>query len=116
MAKKSKQTRAKEFSTNEREKIKERDNMCCIFCKMGYEMGKIKPYDQHNLSIMHYISKAQGGLGIEQNGAIGCQYHHHMLDNGPEGNRSEMKERFKAYLKDYYTEWNEKELTYNKWR
>ena len=31
---------------------------------------------------MHYISRAQGGLGIEENVVTGCQECHHEYDNG----------------------------------
>ena len=77
----SKQARAKEFSPKVREVIKRRDGGC-IFCRMNYQMEKINWFDSQLMSIMHYISRSKGGLGIEQNGALGCQYHHSMLDNG----------------------------------
>lgn len=64
---------------------------------------------------MHYIPRSAGGLGIPQNGAIGCQFHHNMLDNGNQGKRKEMLEIFKQYLQELYTEWNEDELVYRKW-
>lgn len=115
--KKSKQARAREFSQSERKKIIERDRGQCIFCEMGY-----KPDPEENWlaseikSIMHYIPRSKNGLGIEQNGAIGCEYHHHMLDNGPEGNREEMMILFERYLRNYYPEWNKEKLIYSKWR
>lgn len=64
---------------------------------------------------MHYIPRSAGGLGIPQNGAIGCQFHHNMLDNGNQGKRKEMLETFKQYLQELYPEWNEDELVYRKW-
>ena len=36
---------------------------------------------------MHIVNKSQGGLGIEQNGVLGCRYHHGLLDNGNKGLR-----------------------------
>uniref|UniRef100_UPI00402AEAD3 hypothetical protein n=1 Tax=[Lactobacillus] rogosae TaxID=706562 RepID=UPI00402AEAD3 len=72
-------------------------------------------YSQQILSVMHYIPRSAGGLGILQNGAIGCQFHHNMLDNGNQGNRKEMLEIFKQYLQELYPEWNEDELVYRKW-
>lgn len=72
-------------------------------------------YSQQILSVMHYIPRSAGGLGIPQNGAIGCQFHHNMLDNGNQGKRKEMLEIFKQYLQELYTEWNEDELVYRKW-
>lgn len=72
-------------------------------------------YSEQILSVMHYIPRSAGGLGIPQNGAIGCQFHHNMLDNGNQGKRKEMLEIFKQYLQELYTEWNEDELVYRKW-
>lgn len=66
-------------------------------------------------SIMHYIPRSKNGLGIAQNGAVGCQYHHNMLDNGNEGNREEMLAMFRKYLKAHYPNWDEKKLVYSKW-
>lgn len=72
-------------------------------------------YSQQILSVMHYIPRSAGGLGIPQNGAIGCQFHHNMLDNGNQGKRKEMLELFKQYLQELYPEWNEDKLVYRKW-
>lgn len=69
-------------------------------------------YSQQILSVMHYIPRSAGGLGIPQNGAIGCQFHHNMLDNGNQGKRKEMLEIFRQYLQELYPEWNEDELVY----
>lgn len=109
----SRRSLACEFSRAAREEIEERDGGC-IFCKMGYfpdRDGAPKFY-----SIMHYVSRAKGGLGIPQNGAVGCQWHHNMLDNGNNGRREEMMELFREYLKLHYEEWEEENLKYNKWR
>lgn len=73
-------------------------------------------YSRSILGIMHYIPRSKNGLGIEQNGAIGCQYHHEMLDNGASGRRQEMLVIFKNYLKAHYDNWNEDDLIYSKWR
>ncbi|WP_349153511.1 hypothetical protein [Lachnospira rogosae (ex Hitch et al. 2025)] len=72
-------------------------------------------YSEQILSVMHYIPRSRGGLGIPQNGAIGCQFHHNMLDNGNQGKRKEMLEIFRQYLQELYPEWNEDELVYRKW-
>ena len=111
----SKQARAKEFSPKVREVIKRRDGGC-IFCRMNYQMDSINWFDSQIMSIMHYIPRSKGGLGIEQNGALWCQYHHTMLDNGYQGRRAEMLEMFKGYLQNHYDNWNEEELYYRKWR
>ncbi len=108
---KSKQTKAREFSAKARKEIKARDGDC-IFCKMGYHMA---PEAGYLNSIMHYIPRSKNGLGVPQNGAVGCQYHHTMLDNGNQGRREEMLEIFREYLKEQYPDWDEKKLVYTKW-
>lgn len=112
----SRRTRALEFPPKTRQAIKERDGGC-IFCRIGYRMpaDMEKQYFALSLmSIMHYIPRAKGGLGIAENGALGCDYHHSMMDNGKDGHRPEMLEYFKGYLKLYYPDWNEENLVYQK--
>lgn len=115
MPKMSKQARAREFNAASRQIIKERDLHQCIFCRMEYHMEDVTWYGQQLLSIMHYIPRSRGGLGIPQNGAMGCQSHHEMLDNGNKGRREEMLQMFRQYLQDHYPDWSEDALTYNKW-
>ena len=67
-----KQARAREFNTTSRQSIKERDQNQCIFCQMEYRMEEVEWTGQGTLSIMHYIPRSHGGLGIPQNGALGC--------------------------------------------
>ena len=57
----------------------------------------------------------QKHTNLQKNGALGCQYHHNMLDNGNHGKRQEMLEIFKNYLKHFYPDWNESSLVYKKW-
>ena len=101
---KSKQAKCREFGRKTREEIKARDNNKCIFCAAGYRMDGATWYGQSLLSIMHYIPRSHNGLGIPQNGAVGCQYHHEML------------EIFREHLKENYTDWDEKNLVYDKWK
>lgn len=112
---KSKQSRSREFSRKAREEIAERDGGQCIFCMMGYHMEKADYLGLQIKSIMHYIPRSANGLGIPRNGAVGCQYHHEMMDNGKEGRREEMLGKFKEYLMDQYGDWNEDGLRYSKW-
>ena len=107
-------TRKLEFNPKTRTAIKARDGGC-IFCRMDYHVEGALPLDLEVMSLMHYIPRSKLGLGIEQNGAVGCQWHHDMLDNGSKGRRAEMLELFRGYLKRIYPEWNEKSLTYTKW-
>lgn len=112
---KSKQAKAREFNEKARKEIKARDCEKCIFCTMGYRMEKADWLEQQILSVMHYIPRSRNGLGIPQNGALGCQYHHHMLDNGNEGAREEMLQMFREYLQRHYPDWSEDKLVYSKW-
>lgn len=112
---KSKQAKSHEFTEKQRKAIYERDNGECIFCSIEYRMEGASWQDLQIDGIMHYISRKQGGLGIEQNGALGCHWHHRMLDNGKDGNREEMLEIFREYLQSHYRDWDESKLTYNKW-
>lgn len=115
MAKKSKQARAREFGAKARKEIYARDRAGCIFCAMGYRTEQGTWLEKEILGIMHYIPRAKNGLGIPKNGALGCQYHHHMMDNGNQGVREEMLKMFREYLKSHYEDWNEEELVYSKW-
>ena len=65
--------------------------------------------------IMHYVNKSAGGLGVEENGAVGCRYHHTLLDNGNKGLREEMLGIFREHLKSQYPEWEEEKLRYRKY-
>lgn len=71
-------------------------------------------FDMDIKDIMHFVNKSAGGLGIEQNGVLGCRMHHHLLDNGNKGLRAEMLEMMKEYLQSIYPDWSEDELYYRK--
>lgn len=107
----SKRSRACEFSQRERMLIYERD-AGCLFCRRRYRMEKADSYQTSIFETMHYIPRSQGGLGIARNAAVGCKYHHMMLDNSEHA--AEMREIFRQYLQSAYRNWNEDELTYRK--
>ncbi len=111
---KSTQAKARDFSEKARKEIYERDGGC-IFCQMGYHMEDIKGLGGTIFSVMHYIPKSRNGLGIAKNGAVGCQIHHDMMDNGRLGRRDEMLELYADYMRQQYEDWDESQLTYNKW-
>lgn len=97
-------------------RIAERDGNECIFCKLGYHMDKCRSEMLLGIpDIMHYINKSQGGLGIEENGVLGCRFHHGLLDNGNLGLRPEMLEIMKEHLMQQYPDWSEDKLVYKKW-
>ena len=115
-ARSSRAARAHEFSKKAREEIFNRDLGQCIFCKQNYHEEEATWLGKEMLSVMHYVPRSKGGLGIPENGALGCAFHHEMLDNGYRGRRDEMLEIFRKYLQSKYADWNEDELTYDKWR
>lgn len=115
-AKSSRAAKAREFSKQARNEIFLRDAGQCIFCRMDYHMENATWYGKELLSIMHYIPRSKNGLGIPENGALGCQYHHEMMDNGKDGRREEMLQIFREYLQSKYADWKEEELVWDKWR
>ena len=112
----SKAAKAREFPREARDEIFIRDAGQCIFCRKNYHMDGATWYEKELLSIMHYIPRSKNGLGIPENGAIGCQYHHNMIDNGKDGRREEMLKIFREYLQSKHKNWNEEKLIYSKWR
>lgn len=108
----SKRSKACEFSKEARQEIMNRDRGC-IFCQMGYEIPE-EFTASRGLQIMHFVPRSQGGLGIPQNGAVGCIYHHMLLDNGKD-HREVMTDLFRDYLKSHYKNWDDLTLTYDKW-
>lgn len=109
----NKRTKALQFSPATIGKLLRRDNGC-IFCQMGYFMNNPHPWNYQILDPMHIINKSQGGLGIEQNGVIGCRYHHGLLDNGNQGLREEMLHIIERYMTWLYPNWNKEDLIYKK--
>ena len=110
----AKYTRKLEFSPKVRKRIKERDHGACIFCEMGYTTEGATGMDLIPCDIMHFVPRSSLGLGIEQNGALGCRYHHNLLDNGNKGLRPDMLRRFESYLRRCYPDWDKSKLVYNK--
>lgn len=106
-----KTTKLRQFNEETKKKIWERDNEC-IFCKLGYYLPN-RPND-NIFDVMHIVNKSQGGLGIEENGIIGCRYHHHLLDNGSKGLREEMIKIISNYMISLYPEWDVGKLKYRK--
>lgn len=60
----------------------------------------------------HYISRAQGGLGIEENILTLCTECHRRYDQSTD--RAMMREYFREYLMSKYPEWDERKLVYRK--
>ena len=100
---KSKRTKATSIQQSVKFKVWERDNHCCIFCGVPLPMSN---------ACLHFISRANGGLGIEQNIGTGCIECHSKLDQSTQ--RKDMLEIFKRYLIRHYEDWNEDDLKYRK--
>ena len=99
---KSKRSKACDITQAVKKKVWERDGKRCIICGRPYAMPNA-----------HYISRAHGGLGIEQNIVTLCQTCHHAYDN------TVMRPQYREYLRDYLKriyggEWDEAKLTYKK--
>ncbi len=110
----NKRTKALQFTEKIALEIVERDQGC-IFCKQGYHMHGTDSLAYQVTDIMHIVNKSQSGLGIHRNGALGCRYHHHLLDNGNEGLRKEMIQILHEYMKGLYEDWNLEDLVYKKY-
>ena len=99
---KSRRSKACDITQEVKKKVWERDNHACIVCGNPQAMPNA-----------HFISRAHGGLGIEQNIVTLCQNCHHAYDNTAD--RPIYREYIKTYLKGIYgAEWSEESLLYNK--
>ena len=97
---KSKRTKATSIEPMVRFKVYERDKHC-IFCGVSCF-----------ITLAHYVSRASGGLGVEQNLACVCMECHRKLDQSTQ--RKDMLEIFKRHLIRHYEDWNEDDLKYRK--
>ena len=103
-------TKARSIPKAVKIRVAERDSIdgwpCCVFC------GRPTPDGGIEWSNAHYISRAQGGLGKEENTLTLCPDCHRRYDQSTD--REEMRGYFREYLMDHYPGWNEKELVYRK--
>lgn len=101
---KSNRTKATDIPMSVKQKVWERDNHHCINCGNPYAMPNA-----------HYISRAHGGLGIEENIVTLCHNCHHNYDNGKSKELKEhIKSKIETYLKSIYPNWNVDSLIYKK--
>jgi len=101
---KSKRSKACDISQKTKKIVFARDGGACIIC------GK------SGLPNSHYISRAKGGLGIEQNVVTMCIVCHDAYDNGKDAElRDYIKNKTKEYLQLLYKDWNEDNLIYKKY-
>jgi len=105
--------KALQFSPDTIQTLLNRDRGC-FFCKMGIHMDKVPNGSRAILDPMHIVNKSQGGMGVIQNGLIGCRGHHFLMDNG--GYDKEMRKMAEDYLKILYPGWTRESVTYSKWQ
>lgn len=96
----NKRTKMLEIPRRVKERVLERDKYC-VYCG--------SPYGIPNA---HYISRAQGGLGVEENVLTLCPECHRKYDHTEK--RTEMRKVFREYLMGIYPDWDERKLFYKK--
>lgn len=96
----SKRTKALAISQEVKKRVYERDKGRCVVCGA-----------QGNPDA-HYISRAHGGLGIEQNIVTLCRRCHHNYDQTI--NREGYGVIIAAYLRSQYPDWDPVDLIYKK--
>ena len=106
---KTKRSKATDIPMSVKMAVFERDNGCCVICGNSYNV----------MPNAHYISRAKGGLGIEQNIFTACTRLtkndcHYKFDNGTKEEKEMLKTIVKKYLKSKYSDWNEDNLRYKK--
>lgn len=104
-------TKARAIKQKVKEAVAERDIFdgwpCCINC------GQPAPTENRlAFSNAHFISRAQGGLGVEENTLTLCPGCHRRYDQTTE--RENLREFFREYLKSKYPDWDEAKLYYRK--
>lgn len=102
---KHRRSKATDISQKVKNIVWERDNHCCIICGSPYAMPNA-----------HYISRAQGGLGIPENIVTMCLKCHDEYDNGKDRERISIGYRIEGYLIGCYGDkWNQRDLIYKKY-
>ena len=96
-----KRTKALSIPKRVKDAVWKRDGGCCVLCG--------SPRAQPNA---HYISRAQGGLGIEQNIVTLCSDCHRQYDQTAD--RAEIRLDLREYLESKYPDWDESQLIYQK--
>lgn len=100
----SKRSKACKISKKVKKIVYERDKGRCIICN--------KP----GMPNSHFISRAHGGLGIEENITTMCMKCHDAYDNGKDYEYKQyIKKKTEQYLKSKYDEWDKEKLIYKKY-
>lgn len=107
---KTKRSKATDIPMNVKQKVWERDGGRCIVCGNNYNV----------MPNAHYISRAKGGLGIEQNVVTLCttltkNKCHHKYDNGTKEEHDRIEKIIERYLQSKYPDWKKDDLFYKKY-
>jgi len=108
---KAQRTKALEIPQEVKKRVAERDSIdghpCCVYC------GKPAPTTNPlAFSCAHFISRGQGGLGIEENILTLCWECHLAFDQTEK--YPSLKVFFREYLMCKYPAWDEENLIYKK--
>lgn len=107
-----KDTKARSIPKEVKEAVAERDSFggwpCCINCGQP-----APPENRMAFSNAHFISRAQGGLGIEENILTLCPRCHRRYDQTTD--RETIREFFREYLESKYPRWDEEKLYYRRY-
>jgi 5-methylcytosine-specific restriction endonuclease McrA len=104
-------TKALGIEKKVKEAVAERDSFdghpCCLLC------GTPAPVDKPlAFSCCHYISRSQGGLGVEENIVTLCPRCHMRYDQSTD--REQIRAFLRRHLQEHYPHWDENKLTYTK--
>lgn len=105
----SRRSKACDISQKVKDRVWQRDGGRCVYCGNSYNV----------MPNSHFISRKNGGLGIEQNIVTLCtnltdNQCHLRFDSGTKEERQRIREHIKEYLKECYPEWNEDFLKYRR--
>ena len=107
----NKRTRVLGIPLRVKEEVAERDSFDghpnCILCGLPAPVNNRLAF-----SCAHYINRAQGGLGVEENVLTLCPKCHYRYDQTTD--REMLKPFLGRYLKNYYPGWDETKLIYQK--
>lgn len=98
---KSNRSKACDIPQKIKKRVWERDGGRCIICG-----------SRNALPSAHYISRAQGGLGIEENIVTLCFNCHREYDNTDK--RSGFRKYIEKYLRTIYKDWSEEKLYFRR--
>lgn len=104
-------TKALGITVAVKETVAERDSFdgfpCCLLCGTPAPVNNLLAF-----SCAHYISRSQGGLGVEENIVTLCPRCHMRYDQSTD--REQIRAFLRRHLQAHYPHWDENKLTYMK--